>query len=167
MPAAATITVPVPFAHAAVAAAAIVGSLVVPPSDIEITSTPLDASQVTQLATPANVPEPLASSPRQIASLALNATPATPTPLFAFPATVPATCVPWPWPSAHSPSTTWSDALTAAQAVTLPARSSWLASMPVSTIPTVAPPSAGNAPSPAASQPSGASMSASFALFSP
>ena len=48
-----------------------------------------------------------------------------------------------------------------AQLTTLPARSSCVARMPVSTMPTLTPPVAGKAPRPAASQPSGASMSAS------
>ena len=51
--------------------------------------------------------------------------------------------------------------LVAAQLTTLPDRSSWALSIPVSTSPTLTPPVAGKPPRPAESQPSGASMSAS------
>ena len=112
--------------------------------------------------------EPWPSGPLsalQIASCELKATPVTPTPLLALAAIVPATCVPWPLSSAHEPS--WMEPPMMirpcdwAQLTTLPERSSCVARMPVSTMPTLTPPVAGKAPRPAASQPSGASMSAS------
>jgi len=132
-----------------------------------------------QLAMPATAPAPLRSSALQIASGELNATPATPRPLFARAAAVPATWVPWPLSSAQRPATIVGSAssgsvsspsrsipndLTPAQSTTLPARSSCAARTPVSTIPIFAPFRAlGKLPRLAASQPSGASMSASAA----
>src|SRR3954463_8532071 len=104
----------------------------------------------------------------------LNATPDTPVALFVFAEIVPDTCDPWPLSSAHTPLCRTSPALyDVAQPTALPARSGWVLSMPVSTIPTFTPPLEGNACRPARSQPSGASMSASPAppvwpvLFSP
>ena len=103
----------------------------------------------------------------QIESGELNETPATPMPLFAFAEIVPATWVPWPLSSAHEPSWIVPAKIgrmpcDRAQLATLPVRSGCAVWMPVSTMPTLAPPVAGKAPSPAASQPSGASMSASL-----
>src|SRR3954451_17052686 len=138
-----------------------------PPRLIEMTDAPLSDSQVMQLATSAVEPEPSGPpSARHIASGELKATPATPLPLFALPVIVPETCVPWPLSSEQEPS--WIEPLSStpamrdcAQLASLPARSSWVARIPVSTTPTFTPPVAGNVPRPAASQPSGASMSAS------
>src|SRR4051812_12846409 len=120
-----------------------------------------------QLATSEVEPEPSGPpSALHMASCELNATPATPLPLLALAVIVPDTCVPWPLSSAQLPS--WIEPLRTgipeydlAQFATLPARSSCVARMPVSTTPTFAPPVDGDVPSPAASQPSGASMSAS------
>src|SRR3954466_7624637 len=104
----------------------------------------------------------------------LNATPATPWPLFVFAEIVPDTCDPWPLSSWQTPFTIARPLLyDVAQPTALPARSGCVLSMPVSTIPTFTPPVAGNAPRPARSQPSGASMSAAGeppvwpVLFSP
>ncbi len=120
-----------------------------------------------QLATSAVEPVPSGPpSALQIESGELKATPVTPTPLLALAEIVPATWVPWPLSSAQLPSwiepekigsTPWERA----QLATLPPRSWCEEWMPVSTMPTLTPPVAGKAPSPAASQPSGASMSAS------
>ena len=114
-----------------------------------------------QFATSAVVPWPSGPlSALQIDSGELNATPVTPRPLFAVAVIVPATWVPWPLSSRHEPevirpATDWP------QSTVLPARSSWVWVIPVSTIPTLTPPLCGKAPIPATSQPSGASMSAS------
>ena len=108
----------------------------------------------------------------QIDSDALNATPATPVALFALAAIVPATWVPCMLSSTQAPLATVPPNA-APQSTTLPLSSGWVWSIPVSTMPIFTPPVAGKLPSPAASQPSGASMSASGrppvcpVLFSP
>src|SRR5215208_355972 len=138
-----------------------------PPRLIEITLAPLSWAQRMQLAT--SDVEPWPSGPPSalhMASCELNATPVTPFPLLALAVIVPETCVPCPLSSEQLPS--WSELLRIgmpeydfAQFATLPARSSCVARMPVSTTPTFTPPVPGNVPRPAASHPSGASMSAS------
>src|SRR3954454_14259234 len=157
---------PLPFCHAYCTALCSVDDSP-PPRLIEMTDAPLSDSQVMQLATSDVEPDPSGPpSARHIANGELNATPATPLPLFALPVIVPDTCVPWPLSSAHEPSRIEPARIPptprdCAQLASLPARSSWVARMPVSTTPTFTPPVAGKAPRPAASQPSGASMSAS------
>src|SRR4051812_27053555 len=144
-----------------------------------MTLAPLSCSQRMQLATSDVEPEPSGPpSALHMASGELNATPVTPLPLLALPVTVPDTCVPWPLSSAQLPSCSEParigiELYDFAQFASLPTRSSWVERMPVSTMPTFAPPVDGKRPSPAASQPSGASMSASAVppvwpvLFSP
>src|SRR3954467_11558454 len=104
----------------------------------------------------------------------LNDTPATPWPLLVFAEIVPDTCEPWPLSSWQTPLMIAMPLLyEVAQPTALPARSGCVLSMPVSTMPTFWPPLFGNAARLARSQPSGASMSASFrppvwpVLFSP
>src|SRR3954462_10596711 len=134
---------------------------------MEMTLAPLSCAQRMQLATSDVEPEPSGPpSALHIASCELNATPATPLPLLALAVIVPDTCVPWPLSSEQLPS--WIELLRIgipeydfAQLASLPTRSSCVDRMPVSTTPTFAPPVDGNDPGPAASQPSGASMSAS------
>ena len=138
-----------------------------PPSDIEMTLAPWSWTQVMQLATSAVEPWPSGPpSALQIASGELNATPVTPLPLLAFAVIVPddvraVAVVVGAVPSWIVPARIGSRPCDFAQSATLPTRSSCVARMPVSTMPTFTPPVAGNAPRPAASQPSGASMSAS------
>src|SRR3954453_5832048 len=94
----------------------------------------------------------------------LNATPDTPVALFVLAEIVPDTCEPWPLSSGHTP--LWSSRpawYAVPQPTASPARSGCVLSMPVSTMPTFTPPVDGNAPRPARSQPSGASISASGA----
>src|SRR4051812_30839875 len=159
-------TAPLPLAHAYWTALCSVDDAP-PPRLIEMTRTPLSFSQRMQLATSEVLPCPSGPpSARHIASGELNATPATPLPLFALPVTVPDTWVPCPLSSAHEPSWMEPERMISAprdcaQLASLPVRSSCVARIPVSTMPTLGPPVAGNVPSPAASQPSGASMSAS------
>src|SRR3954454_20799178 len=110
-----------------------------------MTDAPLSDSQVMQLATSEVGPERSGPpSARHMANGELKATPATPLPLFALPVIVPETCVPWPLSSAHEPS--WMAPLSStpatrdcAQLASLPARSSCVARMPVSTTPTLTP----------------------------
>src|SRR5262249_37088631 len=139
-----------------------------PPSDSEITFEPCWASQVMQFATPDVLPEPTALSALHMPRLELNATPATPTPLLALAAIGPEPCVRWSLSSVHPPELTVPNRVDAwLQSTSLPDRSSCVLSIPVSTMPTRTPPLAGNAPSPPASQPSGASMSASLGWLNP
>src|SRR3954467_5067539 len=131
-----------------------------PPRLIEMTFAPLSCAQRMQLATSDVDPWPSGPpSALHIASGELNATPATPLPLLALPVIVPDTCVPCPLSSAHEPSRLEPARMPppprdCAQLASLPVRSSCVARMPVSTTPTFTPPVEGNAPSPAASQPS-------------
>src|SRR4051794_37345113 len=93
----------------------------------------------------------------------LNAQPDTPVALFVLAEIVPDTCEPWPLSSAHTPLWIKRPVLyDVAQPTALPARSGCVLSMPVSTMPTFWPPLFGKAARLARSQPSGASMSASF-----
>src|SRR3954453_13152182 len=117
-----------------------------------MTLAPWSCSHVMQLDTSAVEPEPSGPpSALQIASGELNATPVTPLPLLALAVIVPATCVPCPLSSEHDP--TWiapanrpSRPRDCAQLGTLPTRSSCVARMPVSTMPTFPPPVPGQAP---------------------
>ena len=162
MPAAATSTEPFgpPFAQAPWTACWSVVDAP-PPRLIEMTFAPCVCAHVMQLDTSEVRPTP--APPRsalQITRLAFGSTPATPVPLFALAVIVPATCVPWRLSSVHSPLTTVPPSASP-HATVLPLSSGCVWSMPVSTMPIVVPPVAGKDPSPAASQPSGASMSAS------
>src|SRR5213080_728338 len=109
-----------------------------PPRLIEMTFAPSSWTQRMHAATSASVPPPSSSSALHTISGEEKATPASPTPLSATAPIVPATWVPWPWPSAQVPSRI-APSTAAAHAATLPRRSSCVASMPVSTIPTLTP----------------------------
>ena len=90
-----------------------------------------------------SVPDPSVSTARATTRWASGATDATPMPLLVTAAMIPATWVPWPLeslvpPGPQSPGSPLAPTQSAPP-TTLPARSSWDASTPESTIPTVTP----------------------------
>src|SRR4030095_11212661 len=100
-----------------------------PPSDIEMTFTPLLERYVMQFATPAVEPWP--SGPKsalQWASPASNATPATPMPLLAMAAIVPETWDPWSLSSVQPLAVETVEVISVvpAQRTVRPARSGWV-----------------------------------------
>src|SRR3954466_1955293 len=109
-----------------------------------MTLAPRSCTQVMQLATSAVEPWPSGPpSALHTASGELKATPATPLPLLVFAVIVPEVCVPWPLSSAHpllmEPDSSGTTPCDVAQSATLPARSSCVDRIPVSTIPTFTP----------------------------
>ncbi len=92
--------------------------------------------------TSSSAPLPLEESALATTSCAPGATPATPIPLLVSAAMIPLTWVPWPWSSWALPWHNNGSSLAPMQfvlATTLPARSMWVRSIPVSTTPTITP----------------------------
>ena len=116
--------------------------VVCPPMLRFTTRAPWSTTQWMPAATSSSYPLPLESSDFATTSLASGATEATPNRLLVRAAAIPLTWVPWPWSS--WPSWGWPVVhlrssppvpMQVAAAATLPARSSWARSAPVSTTP--------------------------------
>src|SRR5438105_11293679 len=107
------------------------------------TDAPWSTTQRMPAPTSPSLPEPSVFTTRATTRRASGAIDATPMPLLVIAAMIPATCVPCPlesvvppgWQRAGSPL----DPTQSAPSVTLPARSSWPASIPESTTPTAMP----------------------------